>query len=70
MAMFDFSIETVDRLIQAGYEDTMKALQKVKLNLNSIHSMRQNTTLLASTLSDTEGDDALENAMERLRSNS
>ena len=70
MAMFDFSVETVDRLVQAGYHDTMKALQKVKLNLNSVHSMRQNTTLLASTLSDTEGDDALENAMKRLRSNS
>jgi len=70
LAMFDFSVETVDRLIQAGYHDTMKALQKVKLNLDSVHSMRQNTTLLASTLSDTEGDDALENAMNRLRSNS
>ncbi|MGM8886870.1 patatin-like phospholipase family protein [Psychrobacter sp. 1U2] len=70
MAMFDFSVETVDRLVQAGYHDTMKTLQKVKLNLNSVHSMRQNTTLLASTLSDTEGDDALESAMNRLRSNS
>ena len=69
LAMFDFSVETVDRLIQAGYQDTMKALQKVKLNLNSVHSMRQNTTLLVSTLSDTEGDDALESAMNRLRSN-
>lgn len=70
MAMFDFSVETVDKLIQAGYQDTMKALQKVKLNLNRVHSIRQNNTLLASTLSDTEGDDALEHAMQRLRSNS
>lgn len=70
LAMFDFSVETVDRLIQAGYQDTMKALQKVKLNLDSVHSMRRNTMQLASTLSDTEGDDALDNAMNRLRSNS
>ena len=70
MAMFDFSVETVDRLIQAGYHDTIKALQKVKLHLNSVHSLRQNATLLSSTLSDTEGDDALKNAMNRLRNNS
>lgn len=68
MAMFDFSVETVDKLIQAGYQDTMKALQKVKLNLNSINSMRQNDRKIASALSDTEGEDALNNAMDRLRS--
>lgn len=69
-AMFDFSVETVNRLIQVGYQDTMKALQKVRINLDSVHSMRQNAMLLSGTLSDTEGDDALDNAMKRLRSNS
>lgn len=70
MAMLDFSVETVDRLTKAGYHDTMKALQKVKFNLDSVHSMRRNDIRLASTLSDTEGDDALDNAMKRLRSRS
>ncbi len=69
MAMFDFSVETVNKLVEAGYQDTKQALKNVKFNLDIIHSMRQDNLALSNTMNDTEGTDVLDNAMRRLRGN-
>ncbi|WP_201555515.1 patatin-like phospholipase family protein [Psychrobacter sp. 72-O-c] len=69
IAMFDFSVETVNKLVEAGYQDTKQALKNVKFNLDIIHSMRQDNLTLSNTMNDTEGTDVLDNAMRRLRGN-
>lgn len=66
-AMFDFSIETVNKLIEAGYQDTRRALEKVRVNLKSIQNLRQNNALIQNLIVDTEGTDVLNSAMARLR---
>lgn len=68
-AMFDFSVETVNKLIQAGYDDTMQALQKVKSSLDEVQLMRQDNVKLANIISDHSATDALDDAMARLLGN-
>ena len=68
MAMFDFSVETVHKLIDAGYKDTIQALQKIKFNLESVELMRQGDIKIEHMMNDKEGSIALDAAMQRLRS--
>lgn len=66
-AMLDFSEEAVKKLIRIGYEDAINSLIRVKVSLDSIHSLRHSSNQLINRLSDRSSSDNLESSMNKLR---
>lgn len=66
--MLDFSESAIQNLIQTGYKDAERSLQRVQTSLSSISSLRESTHNINNALSDTSTIEQLEKSMNRLKS--